>query len=58
VWCSRKCALERGIGAFVLSAENRYDTGNLLAGIVVLSLLRLAVSWLTGRVERLLLAWR
>jgi NitT/TauT family transport system permease protein len=49
---------ERGIGAFVLSAGNLYDTDNLLAGIVVLSLLGLAVSWLIGRAERLLLAWR
>ncbi|MEJ0015452.1 MAG: ABC transporter permease [Acetobacteraceae bacterium] len=49
---------DRGIGAFVLSAGNLYDTDNLLAGIVVLSLLGLAVSWLIGRAERLLLAWR
>ena len=49
---------ERGIGAFVLSAGNLYDTDNLLAGIVVLSLLGLAVSWLIGWAERLLLAWR
>ena len=33
---------ERGIGAFVLPAGNLYDTDNLLAGIVVLSLLGLA----------------
>ncbi len=49
---------ERGIGAFVLSAGNLYDTDNLLAGIVVLSLLGLGVSWLIGRAERQLLAWR
>src|ERR1700758_2478503 len=49
---------DRGIGAFVLSAGNLYDTDNLLAGIVVLSLLGLAVSWLIGRAERALLAWR
>ncbi len=49
---------DRGIGAFVLSAGNLYDTDNLLAGIVVLSLLGLAVSWLIGCAERLLLAWR
>ncbi len=49
---------ERGIGAFVLSAGNLYDTDNLLAGIVVLSLLGLAVAWAIGRLERLLLAWR
>ena len=49
---------ERGIGGFVLSAGNLYGIDNLLAGIVVLSLLGLAVSWLIGRAERLLLAWR
>jgi len=49
---------ERGIGAFVLSAGNLYDMDNLLAGIVVLSLLGLGVSWLIGWAERLLLAWR
>ena len=49
---------ERGIGAFVLSAGNLYDSDNLLAGIVVLSLLGLAVSWLIGRVERLRLSSR
>ena len=49
---------ERGIGAFVLSSGNLYDTDNLLAGIVVLSLLGLAVSWVIGRLERLFLNWR
>ena len=49
---------ERGIGAFVLQAGNLYDTDNLLAGIVVLSLLGLVVAWGLGRLERWLLAWR
>jgi ABC-type nitrate/sulfonate/bicarbonate transport system permease component len=49
---------ERGIGAFVLQAGNLYDTDNLLAGIVVLSLLGLAIAWVIGRLERLLLRWR
>ena len=49
---------ERGIGAFVLQAGNLYDTDNLLAGIVVLSLLGLLVAWVLGRLERWLLAWR
>ena len=49
---------ERGIGAFVLSAGNLYDTDNLLAGIVVLSALGLGVAWVIGRIERWLLAWR
>jgi NitT/TauT family transport system permease protein len=49
---------EEGIGAFVLSAGNLYDIDNLLAGIVVLSLLGLALAWVIGLMERVLLAWR
>ena len=49
---------ERGIGAFVLQAGNLYDTDNLLAGIVVLSLLGLTVAWLLGILERIALRWR
>jgi ABC-type nitrate/sulfonate/bicarbonate transport system permease component len=49
---------ERGIGAFVLSAGNLYDTDNLLAGIVVLSVMGLVVAWVIGRLERALLSWR
>lgn len=49
---------ERGIGAFVLSAGNLYDTDNLLASIVVLSALGLAVAGAIGMAERLLLRWR
>ena len=49
---------ERGIGAFVLSAGNLYDTDNLLAGIVILSVLGLVVSWTIGWLERIFLKWR
>ena len=49
---------EQGIGAFVLSAGNLYDTDALLAGIVVLSVLGLVVAGLIGALERLLLRWR
>ncbi len=49
---------DQGIGAFVLQAGNLYDTDNLLAGIVCLSVLGLSVAWLIGRLEGLLLAWR
>jgi NitT/TauT family transport system permease protein len=49
---------QRGIGAFVLSAGNLYDMDALLAGIVVLSLLGLAVSWVISWLEKLLLSWR
>lgn len=49
---------EKGIGAFVLSAGNLYDVDNLMAGIVLLSAIGLLASWLIGRLERALLAWR
>jgi NitT/TauT family transport system permease protein len=49
---------EEGIGAFVLSAGNLYDTDALMAGIVVLSVLGLVVAWVIGLLERALLAWR
>jgi NitT/TauT family transport system permease protein len=49
---------ERGIGAFVLSAGNLYDTDALMAGVVVLSVLGLAVAGLIGALERRLLRWR
>jgi len=49
---------EHGIGAFVLQAGNLYDTDNLLAGIVVLSVIGLCVSWVLGRLERIWLRWR
>ncbi len=49
---------QRGIGAFVLEEGNLYDMNGLLAGIVVLSVLGLAVSWLIGAAERALLGWR
>jgi NitT/TauT family transport system permease protein len=49
---------EKGIGAFVLSAGNLYDVDNLMAGIVLLSAIGLTMSWLIGRVERMLQGWR
>ena len=44
--------------AFVLQAGNLYATDDLLAGIVVLSLLGLTVSVIVGLLERVLLRWR
>jgi ABC-type nitrate/sulfonate/bicarbonate transport system permease component len=44
------------IRKIVLPAGNLYDTDNLLAGIVVLSVLGLLVSWVIGRLERWFLA--
>ena len=47
-----------GIGALILAAGNLYQTDQLIAGVVVLSLLGLCVSWLLGRLDRWLLGWR
>jgi ABC-type nitrate/sulfonate/bicarbonate transport system permease component len=47
-----------GIGAFVLTAGNLMQTDQLLAGVVVLSILGLLISWGLGRIERSVLRWR
>ena len=47
-----------GIGALILAAGNLYQTDQLIAGVVVLSLMGLCVSWLLGRLDRWLLGWR
>jgi len=47
-----------GIGAFVLTAGNLMQTDQLLAGVVVLSILGLLISWGLGTVERSVLRWR
>ena len=49
---------EHGVGAFILQAGNLMQTDQLVAGVVVLSLLGLAISFLLGWLERLLLRWR
>jgi ABC-type nitrate/sulfonate/bicarbonate transport system permease component len=47
-----------GIGAFVLAAGNLMQTDQLVAGVVLLSLLGLTISWLLGIAEKTLLRWR
>ena len=47
-----------GIGAYILEAGSLYDLERLFAGVVILSLLGVAVSTIIGMVERRLLAWR
>jgi NitT/TauT family transport system permease protein len=42
----------------VLQAGNLMQTDQLLAGVVILSLLGLTVGWLINRLERRLLRWR
>ena len=47
-----------GIGAYILEAGSLYDLERLFAGVLVLSVLGLILSWLIGRAERRFLRWR
>ncbi len=49
---------EYGIGAYILEAGSLYDLERLFAGVTILSLMGLGVSWLIGRIEAMLLKWR
>src|SRR4051812_8524638 len=49
---------EHGIGAFVLQAGTLMQTDQLLAGVVILSLLGLAIGTGLTRLEKWLLRWR
>ncbi len=49
---------EFGVGAYILEAGSLYDLDRLFAGVVILSLLGVGVSFLVGQVERRLLRWR
>jgi ABC-type nitrate/sulfonate/bicarbonate transport system permease component len=49
---------EHGIGAFILQAGNLMQTDQLLAGVVMLSVLGLLVGAGLNRLERRLLRWR
>ncbi len=49
---------EYGIGAYILMAGSLFALDQLIAGVAMLSVIGLCVSWLIGRAERKLLAWR
>lgn len=49
---------EFGIGAYVLLAGSLMATDQLIAGVALLSMLGLTVSFLIGRAERYFLGWR
>jgi len=49
---------DHGIGAFILAAGNLMQTDQLLAGVAMLSLLGLTISYLLGWLERRALRWR
>lgn len=47
-----------GVGAYILQAGSLYDLERLFAGVTILSILGVTVSFLIGRIERHLLDWR
>jgi len=49
---------EYGIGAYILEAGSLYDLERLFAGVTILSLLGVTMSFLLGLVERRVLNWR
>ena len=49
---------QQGIGAFVLTAGSLMQTDQLLAGVVMLSVLGLLIAWGLGMLERRMLKWR
>ena len=49
---------EYGIGAYILEAGSLYDLERLFAGVTILSVMGVLLSWAIGRIERALLGWR
>jgi ABC-type nitrate/sulfonate/bicarbonate transport system permease component len=49
---------EHGIGAYILLAGSLMATDQLIAGVAMLSVLGLTLSWIIGRAEARLLQWR
>ncbi|GAB5435234.1 ABC transporter permease [Falsiruegeria mediterranea] len=49
---------EYGVGAYILQAGSLYDLERLFAGVVILSALGVLTSWIIGKFEKRLLAWR
>ena len=49
---------EFGIGAYILLAGSLMATDQLVAGVAMLSIIGLSLSWCIGRVENYLLRWR
>lgn len=49
---------EYGVGAYILQAGSLYDLERLFAGVVILSVLGVVVSFAIGLVEKRLLNWR
>ena len=49
---------EYGVGAYILQAGSLYDLERLFAGVVILSIMGILVSFLIGQLEKWLLSWR
>lgn len=49
---------EYGVGSYILEAGSLYDLERLFAGVTILSVMGLIVSWLIGRIEHHFLGWR
>ncbi len=47
-----------GIGAYILTAGALFATDQLIAGVAILAVMGLVISWLIGRAERYFLRWR
>jgi ABC-type nitrate/sulfonate/bicarbonate transport system permease component len=47
-----------GIGAYILTAGALFALDRLIAGVILLSLIGLAIAWLIGLAERHMLDWR
>ena len=47
-----------GVGAYILQAGSLYDLERLFAGVTILSILGVTVSFIIGWIERYLLDWR
>jgi NitT/TauT family transport system permease protein len=47
-----------GVGAYILEAGSLYDLERLFAGVVILSVLGVTLSWAIGVLERRVLRWR
>lgn len=49
---------EYGVGAYILEAGSLYDLERLFAGVVILSVMGVILSWAIGLLERRVLRWR
>ncbi len=49
---------EYGVGAYILEAGSLYDLERLFAGVVILSIMGVLLSWAIGLLERRVLRWR